>query len=84
MTISKRSRISLRLSVLVVTLFLLFSFQFQPSVEAFPGCSESCFQRCYDNWLDCIDTSGGNYAACCHYNGCARFCGDDCPLFCAE
>lgn len=84
MLISRRSKISLRLSVLVVMLFLLFSFPSQPSVKAFPGCSESCFQRCYDNWHDCMVANGGNYAACCFYNDCARFCGDDCPLFCAE
>jgi hypothetical protein len=84
MLISRSRKVFLRLSVLMAMLFLLFSFQSQPSAKAFSfsGCDENCFQRCYDNYFDCVSTN--SYEGCCYYNTCSHFCGDDCPLFCAE
>jgi hypothetical protein len=81
---SRKAKISSKLSVLLIMLFLLFSFQSRSSAKAsgLMPCDENCFQRCYENYIDCVSTN--SYEGCCYYNTCSHFCGDDCPLFCAE
>lgn len=87
------SRRSLLKLSFVVALFV-FAFSLQPtpatascSYEVSGNCSQGCYERIYCQAIECFQQSwaqGGNGEECCFYNNSARFCGPDCPLFCAE
>lgn len=91
MLTSRGAKISLRLSLLVVMIFFLVSFQSRPltTVKAAwsDGCNDACFERCRDTYFQCINDGGGYENCCAGGNFCAHSCGDtpdDCPLFCYE
>jgi hypothetical protein len=87
-------RLFLRLSFIVALVVLALSFQPRLAVaectfevDPYSNCSQSCYQRVYCEAIQCFQLSwatGGDGSECCHYNYSARFCGSDCPLFCAE
>jgi len=78
-----------KLSFVVATLAFLLSFPPVTAAGGFGGgsCSQTCYQRVYDQAIQCFQQSwanGGDGSECCFYNNSARFCGSGCPLFCAE
>lgn len=87
-------RLLLKLSFLVAMVALLLSFQPRAAAASCtyggdpgPNCAQSCYDQVYCEAIDCFHQSwaqGGNGEECCFYNNWARFCGPDCPLFCAE
>jgi hypothetical protein len=85
-------RLLLKLSFVVAMVALVLSFQPTPatascSYEVSGNCSQSCYDQVYCDAIACFHQSwaqGGNGEECCFYNNFARFCGPDCPLFCAE
>jgi hypothetical protein len=85
----------LKLSFVVAMVVVSLSFQPQPATAyctyqgyAGPNCMvQGCYDQVYCQAIDCFQQSwarGGNGEECCGYNDFARFCGSDCPLFCAE
>ena len=88
-------RLLLKLSFVVALVVFVLSFQPNSATascsgyELEPGtaCSQSCYDRVYCQAIECFQSSwaqGGNGEECCFWNNSARFCGPECPLFCAE
>jgi hypothetical protein len=87
-------RLLLKLSLVVVMVVFALSV---PSKPATASCTytgnpvgdcqvQGCYDQVYCDALDCFHQSwanGGTGEECCYYNNYARFCGADCPLFCA-
>jgi hypothetical protein len=88
-------KLLLKLSLVVAMVAFLLSFPTKPATAsctydgyAGPNCMvQGCYDRVYCQAIECFQQSwanGGNGEGCCSYNTSARFCGSDCPLFCAE
>jgi hypothetical protein len=87
-------RLLLKFSFVVAMVVFMLSFQ-PKSATAYctyqgdlgQNCVvEGCYDEVYCQAIDCFHRSsarGGNGSECCFYNNSARFCGSDCPLFCA-
>lgn len=91
----KVRRLLLRVSVVLVMLTFLLSLQSPPTKasctfegETGPNCLvQGCYENVYCDAIACFHQAwaeGRNGEECCFYNQMARFCGSDCPLFCAE
>jgi hypothetical protein len=64
------------------------SATFTYSGYAGPNCMvQGCYDQVYCDAIECFHQAwaqGRSGEECCGYNNTARFCGSDCPLFCAE
>ena len=88
-------RLLTKLSLVMAMVVFLLSLQLEPAtasctpfqVDPSSDCSQSCYDQVYCDAIECFHQSwshGGNGQECCFYNTSARFCGSECPLFCAE
>ena len=88
-------KLLLKLSLVAAMVAFLLSVPSRPasayctySGYAGPNCMvQGCYDQVYCQAIECFQqawANGGNGEGCCNYNTSARFCGSDCPLFCAE
>ena len=88
-------RLLAKLSLVTVMVVFVFSFQPAPAPAsctytgyAGPNCMvQGCYDQVYCDAIACFQqawANGWSSEGCCNYNISARFCGSDCPLFCAE
>lgn len=87
----KTRKATLIKAALVLTLaFALPSPSSSLTCSGYPvsgNCSQGCYDQVYCDAIACFQDAwahGQNGESCCFYNTMARFCGPDCPLFCAE
>ena len=93
--LTRSRRLLLKLSFVAAMAVCSLSF---PSRTANASCTysgspggncqvQNCYDQVYCQAIECFQQSwanGGNGEECCYYNTMARWCGSDCPLFCAE